>query len=49
MNRDIVWTNQFKKTTNLLKNGISTLIFWIISSAPYRVGNCSQRKTETTL
>lgn len=54
MNRDIVWTNQFKKdyklrTTNLLKNGISTLIFWIISSAPYHMGNRSQRKTETTL
>ena len=38
-----------RRTTNLLKNGISTLIFWIISSAPYHVGNRSQRKTETTL
>ena len=32
----------------MLKNGISTLTFWIISSAPYHVGNRSQRKTETT-
>ena len=49
MNRDIVWTNQFKKDYKLAQNGISTLIFWIISSAPYHVGNRSQRKTETTL
>ena len=33
----------------MLKNGISTLIFWIISSAPYHVGNCSQRNRDHAL
>lgn len=49
MNRDIVWTSQFKKDYKLALKRHLDVDLLEISSAPYRVGNRSRRKTETML
>lgn len=49
MNRDIVWTNQFKKDYKLAQKRHLDVDLLDNIIRTYRVGNCSQRKTETTL